>query len=231
MLYIVATPIGNLGDMSERAIATLRKADVIASEDTRVTGKLLARYDVKAPQISFHEHNERQAGARLMGLLRQGKDVAVVSDAGTPGIADPGYSIIQQAIAENIVATMIPGPTAVIMAVVLSGLATHSFCYRGFTPHKGAARRRFFEQDAVIPYTLVYYESPHRLIKSLTDALGVFGDRRAALANDLTKKFERVTRGLLSEIIAKVTARRIQGEFVLVVEGAEAAAKRSRIDD
>jgi 16S rRNA (cytidine1402-2'-O)-methyltransferase len=147
MLYLVATPIGNLGDITLRALDTLRTADVIASEDTRKTGLLLKHFDIRKPQIAFHEHNEDRAGQRIMALLAEGKSVAVVTEAGTPGISDPGYSVVQRAIAAGEDVTMIPGPAAVVMAVVLSGLPVHSFTFRGFPPHKPGQRRHFLEAD------------------------------------------------------------------------------------
>jgi len=219
-LYLVATPIGNLGDLSPRAVETLHAVDVVASEDTRVTGRLLQHAGVRKPQISFHEHNEAQAGERIFGFLRAGQSVAVVSDAGTPGISDPGFTLVRRAVAEGFAVTMIPGPSAVIMAVVLSGLPTHSFTYRGFPPRKGGARRRFLAVDARSPHTLVFYESPWRLAAFLEDALAVYGDRRAALANDLTKLFEQVDRGLLSELLAWAEGEQLKGEFIVVIRGA-----------
>ena len=221
MLYLVATPIGNLGDISLRALETLKQVDLIASEDTRKTGRLLKHFGIQKPQISFHEHNEKQAGSKLLALLEDGKSIALVTNAGTPGISDPGYSLVQLAIQAGQPLTMIPGPAAFVMAAVLSGLPLHSFTFRGFTPHKTGARRRFFQADASSPYTLIYYESPHRLLASLDDALEVFGDRPAALANDLTKMFEAVYRGTLSTIRAQLAESKLQGEFVLVIAGAE----------
>src|SRR6185437_10051586 len=192
MLYLIATPIGNMGDISLRALETLREVDLVASEDTRKTGLLLAKHEIKKPLLAFHEHNEQRAGERIMELLAQGKSVAVVTDAGTPGISDPGFTLVRSAIAADIPMTMIPGPTALIMALVLSGLAVHSFTFRGFPPRKPGPRRRFFAVDRTAPHTLLYYESPYRLEAFLRDALEVFGDRQAALANDLTKKFESI---------------------------------------
>lgn len=221
MLYLVATPIGNLGDMTLRAIETLRQVDIIASEDTRKTGRLLKHFDIQKPQMSFYEHNEEQAGQRILGLLREGKSVALVTNAGTPGIADPGFSLVRLVLQHDISVTMIPGPTALVMALVLSGLPAHSFTFRGFTPRKPLARRRFFIRDRDMPYTLIYYESPHRLLKSLDDALEVFGDRQAAIANDLTKMYENVSRGTLSELIDQLRKAKLQGEYVIVVAGAK----------
>mgnify|MGYP000888734145 CR=1 FL=1 len=231
MLYLVSTPIGNLGDMSARAIEVLGQVDLIASEDTRKTGRLLQRFAIDTPQVPFHEHNEQAMVEQLISQLRRGRSIAVVTDAGTPGIADPGYSIVRRALDEDIEITMVPGPAAFVMAIVLSGLPVHSFCFRGFTPHKRSARRRYFEADVGIPYTLIYYESPHRLLKSLNDALEVFGDRRAALANDLTKLYELMLRGRLSELIEAVEQRPIQGEWVLVIAGTDDRVRDEQADD
>ncbi|MFN2137676.1 MAG: 16S rRNA (cytidine(1402)-2'-O)-methyltransferase [Candidatus Promineifilaceae bacterium] len=220
MLYIVATPIGNLQDISLRALETLRGVDYIASEDTRHTGRLLKHFEISKPQISFHEHNEDRAVTRIIGLLEAGQDVALVSDAGTPGVADPGYILVRAAIDNELPVTMIPGPTAVIMAVVLSGLPAHSFTYRGFPPRKGGKRRRFLEVDQDSPHTLVFYESPYRLRAFLEDALAVYGDREAAMANELTKLYESVQRGRLSELIAQLNDETVRGEYVVVISGA-----------
>jgi 16S rRNA (cytidine1402-2'-O)-methyltransferase len=220
-LVLVATPIGNLEDISLRALRALKSADIIASEDTRKTGLLLKRYSIEKRQISLHEHNEERVIQQILALIREGKRIAVVTDAGTPGIADPGYLVVREAITESIPFTMVPGPTAFVMALVLSGLPCHSFTFRGFPPRKAGPRRRFFEADRNSPYTLIYYESPYRLVESLEMALEVFGDRPAALANDLTKRFERVDRGLLSEILAVAQGMTLRGEFVLLIAGCE----------
>lgn len=227
MLYLVATPIGNLGDISLRALETLREADIVASEDTRKTGRLLQHYDIKKPQLSFHEYNEEQAGRRILGLLQEGMSVAVVTNAGTPGISDPGYSLVRLAMENDLPVTMIPGPAALVMAVVLSGLPAHSFTFRGFPPRKQAARRRFLQADAASPYTLIYYESPYRLVAFLADALEVFGDRPAAVANDLTKMYEAVDRGMLSALGERLGEDRLRGEYVVVISGATGAARET----
>lgn len=227
MLYLVATPIGNLEDITLRALRTLREVDVIASEDTRKTGLLLKHFDIKKPQISFHEHNERQAGERIISLLQQGKSVALVTNAGTPGISDPGFTLVRRAIEAEINVTMIPGPTALIMALILSGLAVHSFTFRGFAPRKPGPRRRFFEIDQHAPHTLIFYESPYRLAAFLSDALAVFGDRPAALAHDLTKFFEKIERGTISTLLESVTQSQPKGEFIILISGAEKAGKKS----
>lgn len=221
MLYLVATPIGNLGDITLRALETLRAVDFVASEDTRTTGVLLRHYDISKPQIAFHEHNEDRAGERILGLLRSGSSVALVTDAGTPGISDPGYSLVRRALDAEVEVTMIPGPAALVMAVVLSGLPLHSFTFRGFPPRKSGARQRWLAIDQDSPHTLVFYESPHRLAGLLADALAVYGDRPAGLANDLTKLYEAVTRAPLSALLAQVQAMdKLRGEYVLVIGGA-----------
>jgi 16S rRNA (cytidine1402-2'-O)-methyltransferase len=219
MLYLVATPIGNLGDITLRALETLRQVDVVASEDTRKTGLLLKHFEISKPQLSFHEHNEAKAGQKIMNLLAEGKSVAVVTDAGTPGISDPGYSVVQRAIAENLPVTMIPGPTALVMALVLSGLPAHSFTFRGFPPRKSGKRQRFMAVDAESPHTLVFYESPYRLKPFLEDALAVYGDRETAVCNELTKLYESVQRGRLSELIAHFENEEPRGEYVVVISG------------
>lgn len=221
MLYLVATPIGHLGDMTQRAVEVLKTVDVIASEDTRKTGRLLKHYGIEGRQIAFHEHNEVRVVPRLTALLREGKMVALVTDAGTPGIADPGYRLVQAAIADQIPVTMTPGPCAVVMAIVLSGLPTHSFTFRGFPPRKPGPRRRFLEADRSSPHTLVYYESPYRLEAFLSEAVQVFGDRRAVLANDLTKRFEKMDRATLSALREGVRKTPPVGEYVVVIAGAD----------
>ena len=219
MLYLVATPIGNLQDITLRALDILRQVDIVASEDTRKTGLLLKHFDISKPQIAFHEHNEQRAGDRIEELLRQGQSVAVVTDAGTPGIADPGFTLVRRAIAANVEVTMIPGPTALIMALVLSGLPVHSFTFRGFPPRKTVGRRKFMEIDKESPHTLIFYESPYRLEDFLEDALAVYGDRPAALANDLTKMFEKIERGSLSTLLETAKQTKPKGEFIIVIAG------------
>ena len=227
MFYLVATPIGNLGDITLRALETLREADYIASEDTRKTGMLLKHFDISKPQIAFHEHNEERAGERIIGLLAEGKTVALVTDAGTPGIADPGYTLVRKALAAELEFTLIPGPTGLIMALVLSGLPVHSFTFRGFPPRKPGPRKRFLGVDSLSPHTLIFYESPHRLAAFLKDALEVYGDRKAALANDLTKKFESVQRDSLSALLASVTGISLKGEYCVVIAGADTNPKHT----
>jgi 16S rRNA (cytidine1402-2'-O)-methyltransferase len=220
MLYLVATPIGNLGDITLRAIETLKSVDCVASEDTRKTGHLLQHLGLKKPQVSFHEYNEQRAGAKLLAMLEEGKSVALVTNAGTPGVSDPGYTLVRSVIEAGIPVTMIPGASAVIMALVLSGLPVHSFTFRGFPPHKAGPRRRFLEADREGSYSLVYYESPYRLKGFLKDALAIFGDRQAAVANDLTKLFEQINRGNLSELVKIFDEIEPRGEYTVVIAGA-----------
>jgi 16S rRNA (cytidine1402-2'-O)-methyltransferase len=227
MLYLVATPIGNMSDISLRALEVLREVDFVVSEDTRKTGVLLKKFEIKKKQISFHEHNEKQAGERIIGLLREGKEVALVSNAGTPGISDPGFTLVRSAIEEGMEITMIPGPTAFLPALVLSGLAVHSFTYRGFAPRKSGKRKTYFEADKESPYTLIYYEAPHRLKAFLKDALEVFGDRRATLTKELTKMFETIKRGRISELLEGLEENP-KGEYVVVIEGAEEKSKKKK---
>lgn len=221
MLYLVATPIGNLQDITLRALDILREVDYVASEDTRKTGMLLKHFEISRPQIAFHEHNEQQAGQRIEELLKQGNSIALVTDAGTPGIADPGFTLVRRAIQAGIEVSMIPGPTAFVMALVLSGLPVHSFTFRGFPPRKPGARRRFLEVDQHAPHTLIFYESPYRLEAFLRDALAVLGDRQAALASELTKMFESVKRGSLTQLLETVSQGKLKGEYIVVIAGEE----------
>ena len=221
MLYLVATPIGNLDDITLRALQILREADVVASEDTRKTGRLLKHFGITTSQVAFHEHNEDRMGRRLIAMLKEGKSVAVVTNAGTPGIADPGFTLVRDALTADVEVSMAPGPTALIMALVLSGLPVHSFTFRGFPPRKPGPRRRFLEVDRHSPHTLIYYESPYRLTAFLNDAIEVFGDREAALANDLTKLYESILRDRLSSLRTAITGIKPQGEYIIVISGAE----------
>ncbi len=220
MLYLVSTPIGNLGDISQRALDTLRSVDYVVSEDTRKTGFLLKHFDIRKPQISFREDNEERTLPKVLALLEEGKSIALVTDAGTPAVSDPGFILVRSALAAGLPLTAIPGPTALITALVISGLPVHSFTFRGFPPRKPGARRRFLEVDRDSPHTLIFYESPYRLQAFLADALAVYGDRRAAVANDLTKMFETVYRDSLSRLVDLFQREPQRGEYVVVIEGA-----------
>lgn len=221
MLVLVSTPIGNLGDISQRALAALETADVVVSEDTRKTGFLLTHFGIKKPQLSFREDNEQRVLPKVMEILNLGKNVALVTDAGTPSISDPGFILVRSAIEKGIEISAVPGPTALIMALVLSGLPVHSFTFRGFPPRKGGPRKRWLEIDLQSPHTLIFYESPYRLISFLQDALDVYGDRPAVVANDLTKKFETVMRGTISSQIAELQKTEPRGEYCVVIAGAD----------
>lgn len=218
MLYLVSTPIGNLGDISQRALETLRSVDYVVSEDTRKTGFLLKHFDIRKPQISFREDNEERTLPKILSLLQEGKSIALVTDAGTPSVSDPGFILVRSALAADLPLTAIPGPTALITALILSGLPVHSFTFRGFPPRKPGARRRFLEVDIDSPHTLIFYESPYRLQAFLADALAVYGDRRAAVANDLTKMFETVYRDSLSRLVELFQHEPLRGEYVVVIE-------------
>ncbi len=230
MLYLVATPIGNLEDISLRALATLREVDIVASEDTRKTGMLLKHFGIQKPQVAFHEHNEARAGAQIVGMLQEGKSVAVVTNAGTPGISDPGFTLVRRALEAGIEVTLLPGAAAFVMGLVLSGLPVHSFTFRGFPPRKPGPRRRFFGIDRDSPHTLVFYESPFRIEAFLRDALEVYGDRPAALARELTKLHETVDRGTISSLMRGVSGGKAKGEYVVVIAGAERGAAGDRAD-
>jgi len=221
MLMLVSTPIGNLGDISQRALEALESADIVVSEDTRKTGFLLNHFGIKKPQLSFREDNEERALPKVLEFLELEKTVALVTDAGTPAISDPGFILVRSALEKGIPVSAIPGPTALIMALVLSGLPVHSFTFRGFPPRKSAARRRWLEVDRQSPHTLIFYESPYRLLGFLEDALMVYGDRQCAVANDLTKKFETVYRGSLHEVMEELKKAPLRGEYSIVIAGVE----------
>lgn len=217
MLYIVATPIGNLKDITLRALEVLKGVDLIACEDTRHTQILLRHYNINTATTSFFQHNRFTKGEYLLGLLKTGKNIALVSDAGTPGILDPGYHIINLAIKNDIEITVIPGPTAFVNALILSGKPTHKFLFTGFLPQKPGARRNQLIRLSKLKYTLVFYESSHRILATLKDIQDTFGARQIACARELTKKFEEVKRGQAKEILAQMQRQKPRGEFVVVI--------------
>jgi 16S rRNA (cytidine1402-2'-O)-methyltransferase len=220
-LYVVATPLGNLEDMSSRALRILREAGLVACEDTRRTGQLLSVHGIRTPTTSFFEHNERWKGARILETLREGRDVALVSDAGTPGISDPGYRLVRDARAEGLPVVPVPGPSAVVAALSVSGLPTDRFRFVGFLPARASARRRALDELRNDPDTLVFYESPLRILGLLEDALATLGDREAFLCREATKLHEEYRAGRLSALAATLREReRVRGEIVLVVAGA-----------
>ncbi|MBQ6969575.1 MAG: 16S rRNA (cytidine(1402)-2'-O)-methyltransferase [Synergistaceae bacterium] len=215
-LTLVPTPIGNLEDITLRALRVLREADVIACEDTRTSGILLRHYDIHRPLTSFHLHNENKKLPELLSLLREGSKVAVITDAGTPGISDPGWILLRQAVDEGIDVDVLPGPSAVIPAVLLSGLSPQPFAFMGFPPEKHGKRLKFFEAVKDFPVTLCFYISPYKLEKDIADMLEVFGDRQAALVREISKIHQEAVRGKLSEILSRLNV--VKGEMVLIVE-------------
>jgi len=220
MLYLVSTPIGNLADISQRAIETLRTADIIAAEDTRKTGLLLKHLGISAKLQSYYEHNEERSAQELLPHLLAGENVALVTDGGTPCISDPGYRIVQKCIEQGIAVVSIPGPAAFVSALVVSGLPVHEFHFYGFLPRKPGQRTARLAAMAGLGGTLIFYESPFRVVTLLKDSLAVLGDRRACVVREITKKFEETLRGTTSELIAKLEGKEIKGECVVMVEGA-----------
>lgn len=218
-LYLVATPIGNLKDITLRALEVLRSVDWIAAEDTRHSRKLLSHYEIHKPVVSYHSHNMKQRGPELIARLREGFSVALVTDAGSPGISDPGADLTREAIDAGLRVEALPGPTALITALVLSGLPTHPFAFLGFPPARGAGRQRFFRQYARLPMTCILYESPTRLQRTLADIQSAWGSRFVAVARELTKRFEEVFRGTIPQAGAHFSEG-LKGELTLVVEGA-----------
>ncbi len=216
-LHVVATPIGNLQDITVRAIETLKAVDVIACEDTRQTGKLLAHYEIRKPLVSLHDHNERARAPELIEKLRSGQSIALVSDGGTPLISDPGWHLVHRVLEEKLPVTWIPGPTALIGALVLSGLPTDRFVFEGFLPAKPGARRKRLEALKQEERTIVFYESPHRLLKTLKDVHDVLGDVQMSCARELTKTFEEVKRGTVSRVIEHFEQHAPRGEFVIAI--------------
>lgn len=220
ILYLVATPIGNLEDMSPRAIRVLHEAGLIAAEDTRHTGSLLSRFEIETPLTSYFEHNKLKKLDFILEYLSKG-DVALVSDAGTPAINDPGYELVRAALASGFEVKPVPGPSAPIAALAVSGLPTDSFLYLGYLPHKKNERRKFVRQVAKLPYTLIFLESPHRIVESLEDLLVGLGDRRICVAREMTKMFEEYWRGTIGGAVEHYKAQPARGEFTLVIEGGE----------
>jgi 16S rRNA (cytidine1402-2'-O)-methyltransferase len=221
MLYIVATPIGNLEDISSRALRVLGEADVIACEDTRRTRALLTHFEIPRPAsfVSYREQTEKRGGGRLVSALKEGKTVVLCTDGGYPGISDPGYRLIRQAIDEGIEFQVVPGASAVAVSLLISGLSSSSYTFKGYPPRKKGALRRFFEEEKNMPHSLVVFESPFRTAATLGVALEVLGDRQAAVCVELTKKFERVMRGFLSELTAELGGRPLKGEVTVVIAG------------
>lgn len=231
-LYLVATPIGNLEDMSQRAVATLKAVDVIAAEDTRHSRTLLQHYGISTPCVAMHEHNESSAAKQIVARVSDGESVAVITDAGLPGISDPGFVVVRAAQESQIPVCVVPGPCSPVTALVGSGLATDRFCFEGFLPRKAGARDRLLQILAVESRTLIFLESPHRAQQSLSDLARIFGpEREAAIARELTKRFESIHRAGLGELVDWVAADpvRCKGEIVLVVAGQDEAAAQASV--
>ena len=217
-LYVVATPIGNLADITQRAIKILKDVELIACEDTRHTRKLLQHFGINTKTTSYHEHNENQRGDELLDLLKQGSDIAVVSDAGTPAISDPGFRLVRSAIENEITVVPVPGPSALITALVAAGLPTDEFFFAGFLPPRASARQTRLRELASVPGTLIFYEAPHRLAATLKDAYETLGEREAVVARELTKLHEEVRRGRLSDLVEHYSQVEPRGEIVLLID-------------
>jgi 16S rRNA (cytidine1402-2'-O)-methyltransferase len=218
-LYIVSTPIGNREDITLRALRILKEVDLIAAEDTRHTSLLLKHFGIQTPLTSYFEGNELRKKEFILSKLRQGHQIALVSDAGTPGISDPGFRLIQTAIENQIPIVSIPGPSAVIAALSVSGLPTDAFLFKGFLPHKSKKKRDLLRQLEEVRETLIFYESPHRLSETLNDIFDILGDREMVLTRELTKMYEEVLRGKVSEIQTQIGERKLKGEMTLVISG------------
>ncbi|MDW8343935.1 MAG: 16S rRNA (cytidine(1402)-2'-O)-methyltransferase [Verrucomicrobiae bacterium] len=220
ILFLVGTPIGNTEDITLRALRVLTQVDLVAAEDTRRTRLLLHHHGINKPVVSYHEHNETHRCKELLECLQRGQSVALVSDAGMPAISDPGQRLLQTAVANHIPVQVVPGPSAATMSVVMAGLGDGRYLFYGFPPHRASHRKKVFAQLAPLPFTLVFFESPYRVVASISDMLKTFGRRRAVLCRELTKKFEEVIRGHLDELHQTLTRRRLKGEITIVVEGA-----------
>lgn len=221
MLSIISTPIGNLGDITVRALETLKKCDAVACEDTRRTAMLLKHYEIEKPLISHHDHSSPDSRRRLAALLREGKHVALVSDGGTPLVNDPGFELMRFCREFNVPVEILPGACSIISGLVLSGLAVDSFSFFGFLPQKSSQRKKIFTDLLEKRETLIFFESPFRIERAVTDALEIFGDREAAIVREMTKKFEETLRGNLSQLVASLQKKPRKGEMVLVIAGAD----------
>jgi 16S rRNA (cytidine1402-2'-O)-methyltransferase len=217
MLYVVATPIGNLGDITLRALEVLKSVDLVAAEDTRHSGLLMRHFGIKKPFISYHEHNEAKRTAELVERLAAGEDVALITDAGTPGLSDPGLRLLRECIQRELSFTIIPGPSSILTALVGSGFSTEKFSFRGFLPVKTGRRERELRAAAESDETIIFFESPYRLTKTLAACIDVMPDRQLCIARELTKKFEEFRRGTAGELFAHYQAHPAKGEIVLVI--------------
>ena len=225
MLYVVATPIGNLGDITLRALEALKSADVIAAEDTRYSGILLKHFGIKKPLVSYHEHNEAMRAAQFVERLAAGENLALITDAGTPGLSDPGARLIRECIKRELRFTIIPGPSSILTALVGSGFSAEQFFFGGFLPVKSGQRQRELRAAAAREETSVYFESPYRLTKTLAACIDILPGRQLCIARELTKKFEEFRRGTAAELLAHYQARPPKGEIVLLIEGGSTAPR------
>lgn len=230
ILYICGTPIGNLEDITLRALRILKKVKLIAAEDTRRTKKLLNHYQIDTKATSYHEYNKFKKAPHLVEILENGQDIALVSDAGMPGISDPGYVLINLALKNNIKIIPIPGVSALITALVVSGLPIDKFVFEGFLPRKIKERKRYFRSIENEERTVIFYENPHRLKRALKDMLEVWGDRKIVIARELTKIFEEIIRGKLSQVLTEISTKEIKGEITLVVQGGIKKKEKDKID-
>ena len=226
VLYLCATPIGNLGDMTPRVVETLKQVDVIAAEDTRNSIKLLNHFDIHTPMTSYHEYNKVEKARQLVGQLLHGQDIALITDAGTPAISDPGEVLVQMCQESGVTVTSLPGPAACITALTLSGLSTRRFCFEGFLPSDKKEKKEILEELSQESRTMILYEAPHHLVRTLEELYQVLGERKITLCRELTKKFETILPTTLSRALAYYEEEEPKGEYVLVIEGKSLAKKR-----
>ena len=227
-LYLVPTPIGNLSDMTFRAVSTLKDVDAICAEDTRQTGLLLKYFDIETRQISFHEHNAFDKIPSLLAMLKEGKSLAQVSDAGMPSISDPGHDLVKAALAEEITVVALPGASAGITGLIASGLAPQPHVFYGFLPRKAGQQKAFLQEKVTYSETQIFYESPHRVVATLTNLLEVYGDRQVVLVRELTKRYEEYQRGMISELLDYLSKTPLKGECLLIVAGNDGSALESQ---
>ena len=230
ILYICGTPIGNLEDITLRSLKILKEVKLIAAEDTRHTKKLLIRYQINTKVTSYHEYNKFKKAPYLVEILKNGQDIALVSDAGMPGISDPGYVLINLALNNNIKIIPVPGVSALITALVVSGLPTDKFVFEGFLPRKIKDRKRYFKSIENEERTIIFYETPHRLKKALKDMLEILGDRKVVIARELTKLYEEIIRGKLSQVLTEISTKEVKGEITLIVQGGIKKKENSSTD-
>lgn len=226
VLYIVSTPIGHLEDITLRAVRVLKEVQLVAAEDTRHTQRLFNHYQIHTPLTSYHDHNKEEKAEVLVHRLKEGQSVALVTDAGTPGISDPGYYLVNRCIQEGLTISPVPGASAFLAALTVSGLPTDAFLFEGFLPKKRGGRLKHLHALKDETRTIIIYESPHRLIRCLHDLYETWGDRRAVVARELTKQFEEIIRGRLSQVISKMEPRSIRGEITLIIEGCRSIPSR-----